>query len=31
MTDSYIIIAGQSNALGFGVTSSAPYTPTARV
>jgi hypothetical protein len=31
MTDTYIILAGQSNALGFGNSGAAPYTPTARV
>jgi hypothetical protein len=31
MSDAHVILAGQSNALGFGNTSPAPYTPTARV
>jgi len=31
VTDSHVIFAGQSNALGYGVTTAAPYTPTARV
>lgn len=31
MTDHYIILAGQSNALGFGNTGPAPYVPTAQV
>jgi hypothetical protein len=31
MPDAHIILAGQSNALGFGNTGPAPYTPTAQV
>lgn len=31
MSDAHILIAGQSNALGYGNTGPAPYTPTARV
>ena len=31
MSDAHVILAGQSNALGFGNTGPAPYTPTARV
>lgn len=31
MSDAHVILAGQSNALGFGNTGAAPYVPTARV